>query len=148
MWQFCRPLWFVWADIWTHTLSPSQNSLCTFCTLSTLQNCFVNTQSTLQTHSVEKPAILKGLILIHFIIGAILLRQFWRPLLFTKLLYTQARMHWAQNSLCTLSPLQNYIVYTTEAHWALYKTHSATRVGALTPASTMYNAHCTNNTYT
>ena len=111
MWQFCRPLWFVWADIWTHTLSPLQNSLCTFCTLctlSTLQNCFVNTQSTLQTHSVEKPSILKGLILIHFIIGAILLRQFWRPLLFTKLLYTQARMHWAQNSMQCV-------------HWALYK---------------------------
>ena len=47
------------------------------------------------------------------------------------------------NAMCSLSPLQNYIVYTAEAHWALYKTHSATHVGALTPVSTMYNAHCT-----
>ena len=153
MWQFYRPLWFVWADIWANTLSPLQNSPCTFCTLCTLslsplQNCIVKTNSL--RHMCWCPDSRKAS---HFRRSSVDTFYYWcyftAPILKTTLVcqavvYTDAHaLSPLQNSLCTLSPLQNYVVYTAEAHWALYKTHSATHVGALTPVSTMYNAHCT-----
>ena len=116
MWQFYRPLWFVWADIWANTLSPLQNSPCTFCTLCTLslsplQNCIVKTNSL--RHMCWCTDSRKAS---HFRRSSVDTFYYWcyftAPILKTTLVcqavVTQTRMHWA--------------LYKTHCvHWALYK---------------------------